>query len=161
MMLVDASGMRILTESQCIGCGCTESHACEGGCAWVDADQTLCSRCFANMQVANELAPAAVARTWPREVQFSALDRELGARRVYKAIEFAQSYWEEDKLEYLWRLVAFEDTEGPHVGFQEIEILGGAVNGNFGHSIAAEHLDALIAGLVELRGELRARKAGG
>jgi hypothetical protein len=27
----------------CVGCGCTEGNACEGGCVW--ATPTLCSRC--------------------------------------------------------------------------------------------------------------------
>ncbi|SFV08045.1 hypothetical protein SAMN05421543_1418 [Alicyclobacillus macrosporangiidus] len=30
-------------ESKCRVCGCTESHACEGGCYWVEPD--LCNRC--------------------------------------------------------------------------------------------------------------------
>lgn len=29
----------------CRKCGCTDSFACEGGCAWVNAEHTLCSRC--------------------------------------------------------------------------------------------------------------------
>lgn len=29
----------------CRGCGCTDDHACEGGCFWVEDD--LCSRCAA------------------------------------------------------------------------------------------------------------------
>ena len=29
----------------CSRCGCTDDHACEGGCSWVDEDQTLCSEC--------------------------------------------------------------------------------------------------------------------
>ncbi len=30
-------------EPRCLGCGCSESHACPGGCVW--ATPTLCSRC--------------------------------------------------------------------------------------------------------------------
>jgi hypothetical protein len=34
---------------ECIGCGCTDDHACLGGCAWVavDAEECigLCSNC--------------------------------------------------------------------------------------------------------------------
>lgn len=33
------------TPGVCKGCGCTENAACEGGCHWVDADCTLCSKC--------------------------------------------------------------------------------------------------------------------
>ena len=29
----------------CRVCGCTEEHACEGGCHWVDETKTLCSEC--------------------------------------------------------------------------------------------------------------------
>lgn len=29
----------------CRGCGCTDEHACEDGCAWADDAHTLCSRC--------------------------------------------------------------------------------------------------------------------
>jgi hypothetical protein len=31
-------------ERSCRGCGCTESHACAGGCRWVAP--TLCSSCL-------------------------------------------------------------------------------------------------------------------
>jgi len=30
-------------EPMCLNCGCTQSHACEGGCFW--ASPNLCSRC--------------------------------------------------------------------------------------------------------------------
>ena len=30
-------------ERTCRACGCTDLHACEGGCWWIGAD--LCSRC--------------------------------------------------------------------------------------------------------------------
>ncbi|MGH1574509.1 hypothetical protein ACRAWG_32530 [Methylobacterium sp. P31] len=29
----------------CRRCGCSENDACEGGCGWVDNDQTLCTAC--------------------------------------------------------------------------------------------------------------------
>ena len=34
-------------------CGCTDEHACPGGCVWANASATLCSRCA---QQAPELA---------------------------------------------------------------------------------------------------------
>ena len=34
------------SEGRCIGCQCTEEHACEGGCHWVDSTHLLCSTCF-------------------------------------------------------------------------------------------------------------------
>ncbi len=30
----------------CTFCGCTDDHACEGGCTWVDNDHTICSECI-------------------------------------------------------------------------------------------------------------------
>lgn len=32
----------------CRKCGCTEDKACAGGCSWMDAKKTCCSRCFPN-----------------------------------------------------------------------------------------------------------------
>ena len=29
----------------CQVCGCTETHACPGGCAWANAAQTICTAC--------------------------------------------------------------------------------------------------------------------
>ncbi len=29
----------------CVFCGCTDDHACEGGCLWVNVQHTLCSAC--------------------------------------------------------------------------------------------------------------------
>ncbi len=36
-------GTRKPTSGVCRVCGCTDEWACEGGCGWVDAAQTLCS----------------------------------------------------------------------------------------------------------------------
>lgn len=33
----------------CYVCGCTEAHACDGGCSWVDEKQNLCSACDAEL----------------------------------------------------------------------------------------------------------------
>lgn len=33
------------TPGVCSSCGCTEDNACEGGCYWANADETLCSSC--------------------------------------------------------------------------------------------------------------------
>lgn len=30
-------------EEHCRYCGCTQNHACEGGCAWLNAEHTICS----------------------------------------------------------------------------------------------------------------------
>jgi hypothetical protein len=35
--------LRLFGVRQCRGCGCTDLHACPGGCSWVAPD--LCSRC--------------------------------------------------------------------------------------------------------------------
>ncbi len=43
---------------RCVGCGCTDSRACVGGCAWVDAGHRLCTRCLR--------AVALLVWTWTR-----------------------------------------------------------------------------------------------
>jgi len=40
---VRRNGLDYLFEQVCRVCGCTQLHACEGGCYWVEVD--LCSRC--------------------------------------------------------------------------------------------------------------------
>jgi len=35
--------MKSKPKRRCRECGCTDSHACPGGCYWVEPD--LCSRC--------------------------------------------------------------------------------------------------------------------
>lgn len=39
-----------VAETRCIGCGCTQARACEGGCAWVSVDHGrgwgVCSSCM-------------------------------------------------------------------------------------------------------------------
>lgn len=32
--------------ARCVRCGCTEEHACEDGCSWVDDEHLLCSACL-------------------------------------------------------------------------------------------------------------------
>lgn len=33
-------------EDMCERCGCTARYGCVGGCGWVNATHTLCSRCL-------------------------------------------------------------------------------------------------------------------
>ncbi|MFH0907168.1 MAG: hypothetical protein V1929_00195 [bacterium] len=33
------------TRGRCQVCGCTDAHACPGGCAWANAKRTLCTAC--------------------------------------------------------------------------------------------------------------------
>lgn len=44
-------------EPVCIRCGCTEMHACEGGCSWIFLDEAknrgLCSSCFEILALEN------------------------------------------------------------------------------------------------------------
>jgi hypothetical protein len=35
----------VAVPGQCVRCGCTDDHACPGGCIWANAAMTLCSRC--------------------------------------------------------------------------------------------------------------------
>lgn len=30
----------------CIGCGCMDDAACDGGCWWADDTETICSNCI-------------------------------------------------------------------------------------------------------------------
>lgn len=46
---IKAQGIRqnlLLVEARtCAECGCTDDHACEGGCSWVDDETDLCTAC--------------------------------------------------------------------------------------------------------------------
>ena len=42
---MSAPRYRPLKSCTCRVCGCTDERACEGGCYWIDAEQTLCSSC--------------------------------------------------------------------------------------------------------------------
>lgn len=34
------------TERTCVACGCTDSHACVGGCTWPSKLLNICSQCW-------------------------------------------------------------------------------------------------------------------
>ena len=34
-----------LEDRVCVGCGCTDSHACPGGCSWAQLSPPLCTGC--------------------------------------------------------------------------------------------------------------------
>lgn len=34
-------------ERTCVGCGCTDSHACPGGCGWATLAPPVCTGCVA------------------------------------------------------------------------------------------------------------------
>lgn len=40
--------------SKCQVCGCTDNHACRGGCFWVDSEKTICSSCAVGMKAKNK-----------------------------------------------------------------------------------------------------------
>lgn len=46
-------------ETQCIGCGCTDSHACEAGCGWLVADDVepvgVCTECAESEEEAERM----------------------------------------------------------------------------------------------------------
>jgi hypothetical protein len=51
-LVVDAGHcypLRYTTRQYCRMCGCTEAHACLGGCAWADAGKTVCTACVERM----------------------------------------------------------------------------------------------------------------
>lgn len=35
----------LFDDAACAVCGCTDDHACEGGCSWVCDDPPVCSAC--------------------------------------------------------------------------------------------------------------------
>jgi hypothetical protein len=35
-------------EGTCKRCGCTDDHACPGGCSWADETHMLCTQCVAD-----------------------------------------------------------------------------------------------------------------
>lgn len=37
-------------EGVCRFCGCTDERACDGGCTWVDPENTVCSQCVTELQ---------------------------------------------------------------------------------------------------------------
>jgi hypothetical protein len=39
----------------CLYCGCTEHAPCDGGCAWANAEETICTVCQAAVDIAAEL----------------------------------------------------------------------------------------------------------
>lgn len=47
--------MADLTRGTCVYCACTEAQACEGGCAWADATESICSSCAVAAAIAGEL----------------------------------------------------------------------------------------------------------
>ena len=44
-------------EATCVACGCTDTHACDGGCSWIwvdrDSGRGRCSNCSIADQVTN------------------------------------------------------------------------------------------------------------
>lgn len=63
-----AAFAKLNTEGQCRGCGCSDSLACESGCAW--ATEGLCTACDADL-------PADDPRRLPPPEQIVAVDRSL------------------------------------------------------------------------------------
>lgn len=57
-----------LHDATCIGCGCTDSHACEGSCYWIEVDRILgvgvCSNCLPHLRMyhARRRDPWAIAK---------------------------------------------------------------------------------------------------
>lgn len=130
-------------ERTCRACGCTAMRACAGGCRWVERD--LCSACTAPRDRAEQLA---------------LLDRELGARKVHQAIEFAREVHADLHGESLQRLVYFDTAECSVVGVQNISFYKGAIHGDITAEVPVEQLDALIAGLETIREAVRSAKGG-
>lgn len=50
----------------CRYCGCVEERACDGCCAWVDHEQTICTACL-GITLTGASKDAATKQTWLRE----------------------------------------------------------------------------------------------
>lgn len=78
----------------CRVCGCTDQEACEGGCTWVEATQSICSVCFGEQLmtawplVEKLLAAAEKMANECTVGNFSVLQNRLRAcaKRVRKAV---------------------------------------------------------------------------
>ncbi len=55
--------MSTLTKHECRICGCTEDHACPGGCGWADKTHTLCTGCAHLVEPLTALAETMVSAT--------------------------------------------------------------------------------------------------
>jgi hypothetical protein len=51
----------LLDELTCAVCGCTDSHACAGGCWWVCEEPPICSACVAGTTVEDVVARIVIA----------------------------------------------------------------------------------------------------
>jgi hypothetical protein len=40
----------------CKYCGCTQEHACPGGCSWIDDEKTICSACIRHVSIEELMA---------------------------------------------------------------------------------------------------------
>lgn len=62
----------------CRGCGCTDDHACPGGCCWIEPD--LCSACADRTRAESD---AALEVEWEEAVaHFTSMDSERVQRLV-------------------------------------------------------------------------------
>jgi hypothetical protein len=59
----------------CVGCGCNDGAACEGGCSWV-VPYALCSRCADDVDAAIDLWVRRAARA---VAELRAIDKQLTA----------------------------------------------------------------------------------
>jgi len=48
----------------CVFCGCTDDHACEGGCSWINAEHTLCSACVPSLRCPEINIPVVTWSAW-------------------------------------------------------------------------------------------------
>lgn len=82
----------IPVSGSCVACGCTEEHACEGGCAWVDEGRLLCSSCLSRAAEARAFRTAA-----PMAVPTHALLVEAGGRLVAEILRLEDAAEEADE----------------------------------------------------------------
>jgi hypothetical protein len=71
------------TPGTCFACHCTEQHACEGGCYWIDINQTLCSVCSHRVVWLANMSPAECIEDL-RELEHGLAVRLLALRAMHQ-----------------------------------------------------------------------------
>jgi hypothetical protein len=55
----------------CAVCGCTEDHACEGGCSWACEDPAVCTACLDGTDLEEVLVRVAICEQFQEPVRLA------------------------------------------------------------------------------------------
>ncbi len=81
-----------MKNSKCKICGCTDNHACIGGCFWVDSNHTICSRCAIDKPLLFEDVIKGIG-VFVIDQRVSANSLELKIKKEFIYFEDPVSYW--------------------------------------------------------------------